>query len=1029
MRKTLISLLMAVIGMAAAHAQSRPAGTVAGTVVSQQGEPLVGAIIRAKDTGATLAVTDIDGKFSIAQSKMPKGGTITVSSMGFVAQDAKAAGARPLTIVMQEDAAALNEVVVVGYGTQKKTALTSSVEVIKADVIKQMPAVNLDQALAGQTAGLSVMSSTGDPSSSREATVRIRGIYDPPLLVVDGIPRFGTNTSGGEMRLSDLNPDDIESISVLKDAAAAAVYGARAANGVILVQTKRGKGSQKLRVNYSGQVNVQQATQLPHFLPAYEFAQLYNRAVDNSPATTYKKYTDEQLEAIRRHDMPNVYGDDDLLDYLDKTGYSTMHTASVSGGGKAVSYYISFGYTFNQGLYSGVRRKRFNYSAKLDAELGAGFKVALDMTGNRSNNHNTSSATITNAYSFSPLQPLRFTNGDLASINGANPLIPIYGIGGYYDDAARFHQLSATLRYEAPFLKGLSAYMRFTLDDNHFRDKSFAKPTALYLYDAEAGEYSVDPNTEYPRAKISMQQADRGIDNYLYEVGASYQGTFAGKHDVGLTLVANYQSYEVNALTAENQDLSGAYPEILGTTSSGRIVGTESRSERASLIGRATYGYANRYFVEASFRLDGSTRFTPDHRWGFFPTVSASWVLSNEEFFKDWRQAVLSNAKLRASTGVLGDDGAVGDFSYLLKYVYANGAGYNIGGNFRQGITLDTSSFPNPDLQWGKTRDYNIGVDLGFWGNRIGLTFEHYWRYRTNLITAAPSYTFPPSTGVEGLTPSVNFGKVKAWGWDLTLTHRNSYGDFKYDVALTLSHTTDKVLDYGDESTVAPNRRRTGRRSLLWFMYEADGLFRSEEELAAYDVDQDGQGNATLAPGDIKYKDQNGDKKITDLDRIAVHNSSYPDMNGSLRLGAGYKGFFFSVMFQGVAGYRANITDYYTLYSNSLPKFQDYHMRDSWTPDNPGATYPRVKFATANDNNRKESTFWIKDCNFVRLKFINIGYNFPEKLIRRIGMASASISLTASNLHTWTDLEEMDPESQRGYPIQRSYGMSLNIGF
>lgn len=1021
--------MLAVACMAAARAQGQPAATVTGTVVGGQGEPLAGAIVRAKATGATLAVTGVDGKFAFASSRLPAGGAITVSYMGFVGQEAKASAGKPLAIVLHEDAAALGEVVVVGYGTQKKTALTSSVEVIKADAIRQMPAVSLDQALAGQAAGLSVMSASGDPSSSREATVRIRGIYDPPLLVVDGVPRFGTNTSGGEMRLSDLNPDDIESISVLKDAAAAAVYGARAANGVILVQTKRGNGAQRLRASYSGQFSLQEAVQLPRFLRAYEFAQLYNRAVDNSPGTAYAKYTDEQLEAIRRHSSPDVYADEDLLGYLHKAGYSTMHTVSFSGGAKGVAYYLSLGYTDTRGLYSGVGRKRFNYSAKLDAELGAGFKVALDIAGNRSGNHNTSSSAITNAYSFSPLQPLRFANGKLASINGANPLIPVYGLGGYFDDKARFHSLSATLRYEAPFLAGLSAYARFTIDDNHFIDKAFGKPVALYLHDADAGTYTVDPNTEYPRAKITMEQADRSVDNLLYEAGASYQGTIAGRHDVGLTLVANYQRYRVNALTGENLDLSGAFPEILGTTSSGRLVGTESLSERASLIGRLTYGYANRYFIEGSFRIDGSTRFAPAHRWGFFPTVSASWVLSNEEFFRRWRQGAVSNVKLRASTGVLGDDGAVGDFSYLLKYVYANGAGYSFGGSFRQGITLDTSSFPNPGLQWGKTRDFNVGVDLGFWGNRIGLTFEHFWRYRTNLITAAPGYTFPPSTGVEGLTPSVNFGKVKAWGWDLTITHRNSIGDFKYDVALTLSHNTDRVLDYGDESTLPPNRRRAGKRSLLWFMYEADGLFRSEEELASHGIDQDGQGNATLAPGDIRYKDQNGDRKITDLDRIAVHNSTYPDMTGGLRLGAGYKGFFFSAMFQGVAGYRANITDYYTLYSNSLPKFQDYHLNDSWTPGNPGASYPRVKFATANDNNRKESTFWVKDCNFVRLKYVNIGYNFPARLARHVGASSASISLTASNLHTWSDLREMDPESQRGYPIQRSYGVSLNVGF
>lgn len=1027
MRKTLFICcfwLSAILIQAVAQTTT---STLSGTVVDTKGEPVIGATIKVKPESSLGALTNADGKFTIV-GKMSANSSLVVSCIGYVTQEVKTSKS-PITIVLQEDDATLNEIVVVGYGTQKKTALTSSIEVIKSEDLKQMPSVNIDQALAGQTAGLSVLQSNGDPSSGREASVRIRGIYDTPLLVVDGIPRIGTNTSGGEMRLSDLNPDDIESISVLKDAAAAAVYGARAANGVILVQTKRGKGVKKFRVNYSGQVNIQQATQLPHFLDAYQFALLYNRAIQNSPDVTYTPYTEEQLEEIRLQSNPNVYANSNLLDYLDKTGYSTMHTASFSGGNEFINYYLSFGYTGTKGLYSGVGRTRFNYSAKLDAKLGAGFSVALDLNGNRSNNHNTSNATISNAYAFSPLQPLTFSNGELASINGGNPLIPIQGIGGYYDDSARFHSLSATLRYEAPFLKGLSAYARLNLDDNHFRDKTFDKPVTLYLYDATTNSYKEDPLTQYPKAKTTMEDAVRNVDNQLYELGINYNNTFAQKHDVGAMLVANYQNYGVHNLSAQNLDMSGNIPEIIGTTSSGRIIGTENQSERASLIGRLTYGYDNRYFVESSFRVDGSTRFTKQHRWGFFPTVSASWVIANEQFFKKWKQDVISNIKLRASTGILGDDGAIADYAYLLKYIYTNSAGYNFGGNFRQGITLDTSSYPNPNLQWGKTHDYNIGLDLGFWNNRIGVTFEHFLRYRTNLITAAPSYLFPPSTGTVGSTPNINFGKIKAWGWDLTLTHRNSIGKIKYDVALTLSRTTDKVLDYGDESAQLPNLRRTGKRSLLWFLYEADGLFQSYEEIENYGVDQDGQGNATLAPGDIRYKDQDGDKRITENDKVARHRATYPDLNAGLKLGFSYKGFFVSVMFQGVSGYQQNINEQYTLFNNSLPKFQDYHLTDSWTPENPNAAYPRIKFATAADNNRKESTYWIQNCDFLRLKYINIGYHLPTAWISKVGINSANVAFTASNVYTWSNLKGMDPESLRGYPIQRSYGVSLNLGF
>ena len=327
--------------------------TVKGTVVDTSGEPVIGATVKIKDT-TTATITDVNGSFSMLVSG--KDVKLVASFIGYQSKEITVKkGETPIRFVLAEDAQNLDEVVIVGYGTQKKSSLTSSVEVIRGEDLLQMPTANLDEALNGQVAGLQVMSSTGDPSSAKEADIRIRGVIGAPLLVIDGVPRFGNNTSDGEMRLSDLNPDDIESISVLKDAAAAAVYGARAANGVILVKTKRGvNANQKVRVNYRGQFNLQQATELPKFLGAYDFAQFYNTAVENSMSENYTQYTEEQLEMIRTHSNPNVYGDENLLDYLNKFGYSTIHSLSVSGGSGFIKYYVSGGYTNTKGLYSGV---------------------------------------------------------------------------------------------------------------------------------------------------------------------------------------------------------------------------------------------------------------------------------------------------------------------------------------------------------------------------------------------------------------------------------------------------------------------------------------------------------------------------------------------------------------------------------------------------------------------------------------------------------------------------------------------------
>ncbi|MCP9610988.1 SusC/RagA family TonB-linked outer membrane protein [Coprobacter tertius] len=1008
-------------------AQSKPQMyTLKGTVTDHSGEPITGATVKIKDT-TTATITDVNGTFSMLVSE---GATISASFIGYRTQDMKLkAGENNIKIVLSEDAQQLDEIVVVGYGTQKKSSLTSSIETIRGEDLLRMPAMNVDEALYGQVAGLQVRSSTGDPSSAKEADLRIRGINGTPLLVIDGVPRFGNNTSDGEMRLSDLNPDDVESISILKDAAAAAVYGARAANGVILVKTKRGSGDQKVRVNYRGQFNIQQATELPEFLDAYNFALLYNRAVESTQSENYKKYDDKQLEEIRNHTNPNVYGDENLLDYLNKYGYSTIHTLSVTGGNSFVKYYISGGYTNIKGLYSGIGRDRYNYAVKLDANLMKGLTLSVDVNGNISENKNTSYTTVDAAYSYSPLQTLRFTNGSLASLSGSNPLLAIDGLGGYIKNKTNLNTLTATLNYELPWVKGLSVYLKGTMDNNHSINKKFNKPETLYLYDSQTGEFSEDPLTIYPKAKISLNQRDQFIDNKLLEAGINYNRTFAEKHDVSGLLVVNYQDYKNSYLDATNNNLPGQYPEIIGTSTDSNLSGSEFYNQRASVIGRATYGYDNRYFIEGSFRVDGSTKFHPDNRWGFFPTVSGSWVVSNEKFFKGWNQPVISNLKLRASTGILGRDSGISDYGYLLNYMYTVNQGYNIGGSYKPGIVMDTGSYPNPDLSWEKSHDYNVAGDFGFWNNRFALTYEYYWRFRTDMITSAPTYLYPPSTGTDNSVPYENFGKIKAWGWDLTLTHRNSINKVRYDITVTLSKTQDRVLDYGDESSLEPNRRRKGKSSMVWSVYQADGLFQSWDEIANWPIDQDGAGNSTLAPGDIKYVDQNGDHAITENDRIYVKNSSYPDIAYSISLGVKYKGFFVNAMFQGVSGYQQKINDLYTLESGSLQRFQKYHLTDTWTEDNPNARYPRIKFASKTDNNRRESTLWIQDCNFVRLKSLSIGYGLPASILKKWKISNLSISLQGSNLFTLSSLDNMDPESLRGYPIQRSYGVTLNFGF
>ncbi|MDE5874545.1 MAG: SusC/RagA family TonB-linked outer membrane protein, partial [Muribaculaceae bacterium] len=592
-----------------------PTRQLQGEVRDEAGEELIGATV--KVDGTTLATaTDVDGRFVL---NVPAGSEIklTVSYVGYSTRSIKVApDENNLNIKLEVSANEMEEMVVIGYGTAKKSSLTSSVEVLKASDLQKIPSLNIDQSLAGQVSGLGVTMTSADPSTAKESRISVRGNTGNPLLVIDGVPRLGTNTNDGEMRLSDLNPDDIESISILKDAAAAAVYGSRAANGVILVQTKRGQTSGKARVNYRGQFNFEQATNLPKFLSAYDFARLYNRAVENSSNSVY---TPIDLDALDSD--PNLYADENLMDHLKKWGHSQSHSVSVSGGGNTVRYFFSGAYSQSKGLYSNIGRSRYNYTGKIDADLFPGLTASVDFNGSVSSYKNTSYATLDEAYAYSPLQVLRYTDGNLASIEGYNPLINLEGKGGYTKNNTDFHTVSAILRYDIPLLKGLQVYLRGTMDFNHNNNTEYGKPVELYIYDPITGTTTVDENTVYPKAKITMSERFQSVRNKLVEAGINYNHTFAEKHDVSGTVVVNYQDYHNKYLRANNNDKPGALPEVIGSASNNvTISGNEYYNQRASVVGRASYGFDNRYFAEFSFRVDGSTRFAPGKRWGFFPT-------------------------------------------------------------------------------------------------------------------------------------------------------------------------------------------------------------------------------------------------------------------------------------------------------------------------------------------------------------------------------------------------------------------------
>ncbi|MDE6423341.1 MAG: TonB-dependent receptor, partial [Muribaculaceae bacterium] len=373
--------------------------------------------------------------------------------------------------------------------------------------------------------------------------------------------------------------------------------------------------------------------------------------------------------------------------------------------------------------------------------------------------------------------------------------------------------------------------------------------------------------------------------------------------------------------------------------------------------------------------------------------------------------------------------GESSDFSYYQSYNTTNSEGYNFGGVWIPTLIPSISSFPNPDLTWGRSKDYNLGVDLGFWNNRVTASVELYQRTRTHMVTDARDQLFPPSVGTGGVKALVNSGKVRYRGVDFTIRHMNQIGDLHYNLSFNIGTSDNIVLDWDDESTLPENQRRKGKAYSIWNLYEAAGIFQSEEEIRNW-PDQDGFGNSTLRPGDIKYVDQDNDGKVTITDKVFVKNASLPDVSYGFGFGAEWKGLYFNAQFAGMGGYSQKVNELYTLESGSLQRFQNYHLTDTWTPENPDASYPRIKFASSSDNNRFDSTFWLKSCSFLRLKAVTIGYRVPSHLLRRSHISTIDIALQGSNLHTWSSLDDgMDPEVLRGYPITRGYGVSLTFGF
>lgn len=992
------------------HSQTvTQAGQITGKIIDENGEPIIGATIRVK--GATQgAVSDIDGNFSLSIEK--NSATVEISFVGYQTQTFTMQTGVPITVTMREDSELLDEVVVVGYGTQKRLTMSSAVATASGEEIKA-PVANVSNQLGGRISGIVTRQSSGEPGEDA-ASVLLRG--NTPLVLVDGIER----------PWEKINQADIESISVLKDAAAVAPYGLKGANGVILINTKRGREG-KVTLSYDGSVGIQTPTNIPDFLNAYDALTLWNEAL-RMDGRDNEVYSDELLEKYRTG-TDDRYKNTDWMDAYMKSTVTTRHNISLSGGNKYIQAFASFGYYY-QGNMMGkdTYYDRYNLRTNVDFHPIDITKVSVDINlayDTQRRNYYDGKKMMEDLYRLcAPTVPNMV--GGLPAMQGGGSSMYM----GVHDGADKryqdnFQNITISLEQKLPFVKGLSAKALFSYDRQINDAKEWQYPFTAYAYN-DAGEIEAQQGGE---AKPSLNIRNKQWTYYTIQASINYDRTF-GKHSVGLLGVYERRWGGDFETKAGRKNYDFMIPELnMGSPIAEYISnsGTSNRFANQGYVLRLNYNYAQKYMLELAGRYDQTYQYAPDRRSAFFPSASIGWRLSEEAFIKD-NAPFISNLKLRASYGKSGNP--VGSaFAYLSQYTIGNGAVF--GRNPIQLQSLTEGSEPNRFLTWESVWKANIGLDINLWNDLLYASFDIYKDKRSDKILS-PNAVVSAEYGV-GLAQE-NAGKDERYGFDASL---GSYYQFacglKMRNSFSFGFTRDKQIEIRESAGTKnnPRKRQTGQPSGRTWGYKAAGLFKDQADIDNWAY------QPNVLPGDIKYEDINGDGKIDSEDQVIIGFNQTPEVMWGYNLQLEYKGFDFSMFLQGTGG-----SDYY-LGSNGdrnvrYPFKDSVHPRrdhlDSWTESNPNpnAKYPRLS-ASIRNQNYETSSFWMVNTAYIKLKSLQIGYTFKPQMIKKLRMQS--LRLYADFYNVWTIFSHMpkdfDAENQafNSYPQQLVSTFGVNVTF
>jgi len=1003
-----ISLLFAALVFGfSIYAQQR---TISGVVRDESGKPLENVTLRLKGSMSGQQ-TDNNGAFRFHTES--ESGMLVVSLLGYQEQEIPIKGQSYFDIVLVASQEALDEVVVIGYGTQKKTEVTGSISTVSGAVLKRSPAINLSNALAGNVTGIIANNRSGEPGNDG-SSILVRGAStlndNSPLVIIDGIPDRGN--------FGRLDPNDIDNITILKDGAGA-IYGARAANGVILITTKRGVVG-KPSIDYTFNQGLVQLTRTVDMVDAATYAELQNEMLRNEGRE--EQFTEQQIAMYRNGSDPLNYPNTNWLEEtLKPFSLQSRHNLSVSGGTETAKYFFSAGAANQGAMYrnSGTSFDQYNLRSNVDVNISKNLRVYLDLAGRQENGKNNIfggslfSDIIRNPPIFAPRNP----DGTIREVLfGRTPLLMTSNEPGYNKSRNEVFNSTIGFNFQLPYVEGLYAEGYAAIDRTVSFGKSWQQPYTIYDWDEET-------QTSTPRqigtvSRPSLSESFNRSSSFLLNGRIGYQQTF-GKHNVG-----GFVMYEQQQIAGNN--LSGSRVNFLGNSIDELFAGStnpndrnnggfSTESARQSYLMRASYDYDGKYLLTFNFRSDGSMIFPKGRRFGYFPGVSAGWVISREGFFEQ-ALPTMNLLKIRASYAKLGNDRVPG-FQYL--------ATYGIGGGLTFGNGVDLPSLfanvvPNPFITWEVENGYNIGLEGAFWKNALEFEVDWFKNKRSGILFTR-NLAIPAYAGLS--LPSENIGKVDRHGFEAQMRYTNKIGEFSYHIGGNLSYARNKVVHIAEAEGVLDHLKATGLPLGSGLYYKAAGIIQSASELE----------NCPMLPGqqvgDIRYEDVNEDGVINGNDRVRVTRNATPRILYGFSLRGDYKNFDVNLLFQG----QAQALQY--VFTNTAVSFgiPQVVADERWVPGRTDATYPRLVTAPYGGTFglNYSNTFFLKNASFLRLKTVELGYSIPSSLTNRVGVKNLRVYASGFNLFTFDKLKFMDPEATESqgyyYPQQKIFNFGLVV--